>query len=112
MSTQQAAPDYTVVDKDVQAFRETFPDIDDLSNDTLRRIMLQGKLDIMCLAVQECQHGFVTERQAEIMNTLVSAIRVIVEREVFGQDRQQASEQDGSAHDGGGDAAPPRRASY
>lgn len=85
MTSQQAPADYAVIDEDLEAFRDSFPDIEDLTDDTLRMIMLRAKLDLMCLAVHNTKRGFATARQREIIDVLGKAIRAIIKREVFKQ---------------------------
>lgn len=82
--------DFTVIDADIDAFRDTFPDIEELGHDTLRMVLLQGKLDTMLLAIQTTRRGFATERQARILNVLGREIRVILERQFASQQAQAA----------------------
>lgn len=74
----------SVSDSKVQAFRAAFPDIDELSNDTLRLVLLQGKLDTFLIAVQATGRR-PTDRQIRVVSALGQEIvavqrRVLVER--------------------------------
>lgn len=79
MSTPHPATGNSVSDSKIEAFRAAFPDIDELSNDTLRLVLLQGKLDTFLIAVQRTgRRG--TDRQKRVVNALAREIVAVQER--------------------------------